>query len=67
MRAAAAGFASGVKIHELLNNLKEFVLPSPQPDHTADPATALETDPVEPDQPVKGQDLDSRPPGQRLP
>lgn len=65
--AAAAGFTSGLKIPELLNNLREFVLPSPQPDQIADPATAPETDPVEPDQPVKGQDLDSRPPRQRLP
>lgn len=64
--AAAAGFASGLKIPELMINLKEFVLPSPQPDQTADPARAPETDPVEPDQPVKGQDLDSRPPSQRL-
>ena len=65
--AAAAGFASGAKIPELLNNLKEFVMPSPQPDLTADPATAPETNPVESDQPVKGQDLDSRPSGQSLP
>lgn len=64
--AAATGFASGLKILGLLNNLKVFVLPSPQPDQTADPARAPETDPVEPDQPVKGQDLDSRPPRQRL-
>ena len=67
--AAAAGFASGAKIPELLDNLKEFVMPSPQPDQTPDPA-ASETDPVEPDHPVMGQDLDSRPgaaPGQRLP
>lgn len=64
--AAAAGFASGLKIPESMNNLKEFVLPSPQPDQTADPARAPETDPVEPDQPVKGQDLDLRPPSQRL-
>lgn len=56
--AAAAGFVSGIKIPELLNNLKEFVMPSPQPDEIADP--------VEPDQAAKGQDLDSRP-GQRLP
>lgn len=60
-------FRIGVKISELLSNLKEFFLPSPRPDQTADPATAPETHPVEPDQPVKGQDLDSRPPGQRLP
>lgn len=65
--AAAAAFASGAKIPEFLNNLKEFVMPSPQPDQTADPATAPETNPVEPDQPVKGQDLDSTPPGQSLP
>ena len=65
--AAAAGFASGAKIPELLNNLKEFVMPSPQPDQTADPVIAPETNPVESDQPVKGQDLDSRPPGQSLP
>lgn len=45
--AAAAGFASGVKNPELLNNLKDFALPSPQPDQSADP--------VEPDQPVRGQ------------
>ncbi len=64
--AAAAGFASGLKIPELMNNLKKFVLLSPQPDQTAHPARAPETDPVEPDQPDKGQDLDSRPPRQRL-
>lgn len=64
--AAAAAFASGAKIPELLNNLKEFVMPSPQPDPTAD----LATDPVEANPPAKGQDSDSRPeavPGQALP
>lgn len=63
--AAAAGFASGVKIPDLLNNLKEFVMPSPQQDPTADP-----THPTEANPPVKGQDLDARPgvvPGQTLP
>lgn len=40
-------FASGVKNPELLSNLKDFALPSPQPDQSADP--------VEPDQPVSGQ------------
>lgn len=64
--AAAAGFASGAKVPEALNNLKEFVMPSPEPDQTAAPATA----PVEANPPANGQDLDSIPetaPGQALP
>lgn len=42
-----------------LNNLKEFVMPSPQPDPTA----GLATDAVEANPPAKGQDLDSIPGG----
>ena len=51
--AAAADFASGAKNPLLLNNLKEFVMPSPQPDPTA--GLAVEANP-----PAKGQDLGSR-------
>lgn len=60
--AAAADFASEAKNHELLNNLKDFVMPSPQPDPTAG---AVEATPL-----AKGQDLGSRPgaeSGQALP
>lgn len=63
---AGADFVSGAKIPDLLNNLKEFVMPSPQPDPTA----GLATDAVEANPPAKGQDLDSRPgavSGQALP
>lgn len=56
---AGADFPSGAKIPDLLNNPKEFVMPSPQPDPTA----GLATDAVEANPPAKGQDLDSIPGG----
>lgn len=59
MGNAGPDFASGAKILDLLNNPKEFVMPSPQPDPTA----GLATDAVEANPPAKGQDLDSIPGG----
>lgn len=56
---AGPDFALGAKILDLLNNPKEFVMPSPQPDPTA----GLATDAVEANPPAKGQDLDSIPGG----